>query len=117
MYCPNCAARTQGSETCGVFRDRRCTNAACGLNFTTRESVVTPGERRRLCARTHDARVERSNGSAAAPAKGDSISAPGPGVPSRRVESVAQEAAGDSQGSATRSTHQGDSGSSHEQAG
>jgi hypothetical protein len=51
LFCPQCGARTLVSETRGPFRDRRCTNAACRLAFTTSENVLTLRERR-LCART-----------------------------------------------------------------
>ena len=54
MDCPRCNTPTKVSETRGVFRDRRCPNAVCGFAFTTRESVVTLGDARRLCARTRD---------------------------------------------------------------
>ena len=57
MQCPNCGARTQVSETRGSFRDRRCTNTACGLVFATFEHVVRSG----ACARTRAAQVEASS--------------------------------------------------------
>ena len=87
MYCPKCGARTEVSETRGVFRDRRCTNPACGLNFTTRESVITLGDRGRLCARTHF-RGERPPASVAAPVHRESASAPARGAPPVPGESV-----------------------------
>ncbi len=65
MRCPQCGARTEVSETRGPFRDRRCTNAACGLDFTTREHIMTPREQvmkprqhGRLCARTRATQIE-----------------------------------------------------------
>ena len=58
MFCPQCGARTLVSETRGPFRDRRCTNAACHLGFTTCENVVTLREHRHLCARTRATQVE-----------------------------------------------------------
>jgi len=58
MFCPQCGARTFVTETRGPFRDRRCTNAACRLDFTTCENPVTQREHRRLCARTRAAQAE-----------------------------------------------------------
>jgi|SRR5208283_1729920 len=51
MCCPLCGARTEVTETRGPYRDRRCTNAGCGHDFTTRENIL-PVRRARLCART-----------------------------------------------------------------
>jgi len=58
MFCPQCGARTYVTETRGPFRDRRCTNAACRLGFTTCENAVTQREHRRLCARTRATQAE-----------------------------------------------------------
>ena len=59
MNCPQCGAATEVNEKRGPFRDRRCTNPSCGLDFTTREQFVRPskyevrpGQHGRLCART-----------------------------------------------------------------
>ncbi len=60
MFCPLCGARTEVSEKRGIFRDRRCTNADCGFDFTTRENVMTLPERRRLCARTRATKIQTS---------------------------------------------------------
>jgi hypothetical protein len=51
MFCPICGARTVVSEKRGPYRDRRCTNADCRLDFTTREELL-PQRHARLCART-----------------------------------------------------------------
>jgi len=51
MICPLCGARTQVSEKRGPYRDRRCTNANCCHDFTTRENIL-PERKARLCART-----------------------------------------------------------------
>ncbi|HMD85139.1 MAG TPA: hypothetical protein VKO18_10620 [Terriglobia bacterium] len=51
MLCPLCGARTEVSEKRGPYRDRRCTNADCGHDFTTRENIL-PVRKARLCART-----------------------------------------------------------------
>jgi len=55
MRCPLCGARTGVRETRGPYRDRRCTNAACHLEFTTREEILIRREDTRLCARTRAA--------------------------------------------------------------
>ena len=52
VHCPQCGARTEVTETRGSFRDRRCTNPVCRMEFTTREQILTRRERTRLCART-----------------------------------------------------------------
>lgn len=52
MCCPHCGARTEVNEKRGPFRDRQCTNAACRLDFTTHELVLTTRQRRGFCART-----------------------------------------------------------------
>jgi hypothetical protein len=57
--CPICGARTQVNETRGPFRDRHCTNSVCGLDFTTREEVMTQRGLGRLCARTRHTAVVR----------------------------------------------------------
>ena len=51
MLCPLCGAGTQVSEKRGPYRDRRCTNADCGHDFTTRENIL-PVRKARLCAKT-----------------------------------------------------------------
>jgi hypothetical protein len=66
MNCPLCKARTVVNEKRGIFRDRRCTNPACGVSFTTRENVISPGASQRLCARTRDAHLESPAPAAAA---------------------------------------------------
>lgn len=60
MRCPQCAARTEVAEKRGFFRDRRCTNALCGREFTTRELIVTSQTRIRLCARRRASQMEPS---------------------------------------------------------
>jgi hypothetical protein len=86
MFCPQCGARTEVSETRGPFRDRRCTNAACRLEFTTHENVLSLREHRRLCARTRATLAEILPRSLAASAGESSMSAPGPGAPSHPGE-------------------------------
>lgn len=86
MYCPLCNARTEVSEKRGIFRDRHCTNAACGVSFTTRESVIAPGERQRLCARTRDAQIANPPRSAAVGANGRPNPGAGSSAHSRRGE-------------------------------
>jgi hypothetical protein len=51
MFCPLCGARTEVNEKRGPYRDRRCTNADCGHDFTTRENIL-PVRKSRLCAKT-----------------------------------------------------------------
>jgi hypothetical protein len=58
MLCPQCGARTQVTETRGSFRDRRCTNPACRMNFTTREHIMKAREYGRNCARTRATKIE-----------------------------------------------------------
>jgi len=65
MECPQCGARTEVSEKRGPFRERRCTNAACLYDFTTREQIMRSGQqalkpfrRGRLCARTRATQIE-----------------------------------------------------------
>jgi len=74
MFCPMCGARTKVTEKRGIFRDRRCTSAACHLDFTTRENVMTLAEDRRLCARTRASNIEVPSRSPAAVVKGGSTS-------------------------------------------
>lgn len=81
MFCPLCGARTEVTEKRGPFRDRRCTNAACRLDFTTRESVMTVRERRRLCARTRATKIDPPPRPLAASAEARSTSYSGAGVP------------------------------------
>jgi len=85
MFCPQCGARTEVSEKRGIFRDRRCTNAACHLDFTTRENVLTLREHRRLCARTRATHIETPPRYPAARVKVGSTSRPGRGAPSDPV--------------------------------
>jgi hypothetical protein len=82
MFCPLCGARTEVSEKRGPFRDRRCTNAACRLDFTTRENVMMLHEHRRLCARTRAAQIERPKRSPVAGPGVGSTSCPGLGTSS-----------------------------------
>ena len=63
MECPYCGSRTQVTETRGAFRDRRCTNAKCRHDFTTRENIVMQRAENRLCARTRATRVALPAGS------------------------------------------------------
>jgi len=65
MECPQCGSRTEVCEKRGPFRDRRCINEACRLDFTTREqvmmqrkAVVKRREHGRLCARTRATQIE-----------------------------------------------------------
>lgn len=69
MNCPQCGAATEVNEKRGPFRDRRCTNPSCGLDFTTREQFVRPskyevrpGQHGRLCARTRATQSEEPMG-------------------------------------------------------
>src|SRR5579862_2504087 len=57
MNCPQCGARTQVREKRGPFRDRRCTNFQCGMDFTTREHLLPQLADQKLCARTCAARI------------------------------------------------------------
>ena len=56
MQCPHCGARTEVTEKRGPFRERRCTNLACGIEFTTREHVI-PRMERSFCARTRASKI------------------------------------------------------------
>ena len=56
MQCPQCGARTEVTEKRGPFRERRCTNLACGIDFTTREHVI-PQHERSFCARTRAIKI------------------------------------------------------------
>jgi hypothetical protein len=69
MFCPLCGTRSEVSETRLPFRDRRCTNAVCGHEFTTREQVMTHRERARLCARTRLTQMKAPSPSADAHVK------------------------------------------------
>jgi len=66
MRCPQCGARTVVCETRGPFRDRRCTNAACRIDFTTREQIMKAREYGRNCARTRATKIEAPQCSPAA---------------------------------------------------
>ena len=66
MQCPQCGARTAVCETRGPFRDRRCTNAACRMDFTTREQIMKAREYGRNCARTRATKIEAPQCSPAA---------------------------------------------------
>ena len=56
MNCPQCGSRTEVNEKRGAFRDRRCTNADCALDFTTCETIMAQREKSRQCARTRHTR-------------------------------------------------------------
>jgi hypothetical protein len=58
MQCPQCGARSKVCETRGPFRDRRCTNPACRMDFTTREQIMKAREYGRNCARTRATKIE-----------------------------------------------------------
>ncbi len=84
MFCPLCGAHTEVTEKRGPYRDRRCTNAGCGQDFTTRENIL-PVRKGRLCAKT---RALRGGGLPPPPVTGDERDAiagpcldapPGPG--------------------------------------
>jgi hypothetical protein len=83
MCCPQCGAHTEVSEKRGPFRDRRCTNAACRVEFTTREQVLKPLEHGRLCARTRATQIEIPPRVPAVGEKVGSTSRPGSAPPSR----------------------------------
>jgi hypothetical protein len=94
MNCPQCGAPTEVNEKRGPFRDRRCTNAACRLGFTTREHVVRPrkqemrpGEHGRLCARTRATLSDAPVGILAA-RKAAGSAPPCPSAPGSPVKSV-----------------------------
>jgi hypothetical protein len=56
MQCPQCDSRTEVTEKRGPFRERRCTNLACRIEFTTREHVI-PQQERSFCARTRAIKI------------------------------------------------------------
>jgi len=56
MHCPQCGKQTRVTEKRGPFRERRCTNLACGLKFTTREHVI-PRQEESFCARTRAIKI------------------------------------------------------------
>ncbi len=56
MDCPQCGERTEVTEKRGPFRERHCTNSACGLKFTTREHVI-PQQEQSHCARTRAKKI------------------------------------------------------------
>src|SRR5208282_5898395 len=82
MFCPRCGARSEVRETRGPFRDRRCTNAACRLDFTTRELIMKQRERTRHCARTRATHLEPLPPSPATGEEAGSTSCPGLSAPS-----------------------------------
>ncbi len=94
MFCPCCGARTQVSEKRGPFRDRRCTNAACGLNFTTREEMMIQRERGRFCAKTRFTGIEPSSTPAINSAKQDLASDRALRLPSASVETASEDSGG-----------------------
>lgn len=61
MQCPECGARTEVTETRGPFRDRRCLNAACRFDYTTREHII-PQRESRQCARTRPSNIRDAGG-------------------------------------------------------
>ncbi len=89
MKCPQCVARTEVTETRGAFRDRRCVNAACRLDFTTREQVMSRRDDNRLCARTRASQIETSRPPAAGVEAGRT-SSPGPCAPSAAEEDATE---------------------------
>jgi hypothetical protein len=94
MLCPCCGARTQVNEKRGPFRDRRCTNAVCGLNFTTREEMMTQRERSRFCAKTRLTKIETPETLAPPGAKRSRSSNRVLRVPSASVESATGDPGG-----------------------
>jgi hypothetical protein len=52
MRCPQCGAATEVKAKRGPYRDRRCMNLACYLDFTTCENVMEQKEHHRLRAKT-----------------------------------------------------------------
>ncbi len=88
MFCPQCGAHTEVTEKRTIFRDRRCMNAACNLEFTTRENVLTRLEHRRLCARTRETKFTEPLGHPAARSKEGSTSLPGLAAPSHPGENA-----------------------------
>ena len=60
MICPQCGADTEVLQKRGVYRQRRCKNPKCGLEFETRENLITGIEFRRAdTARKHLESPER----------------------------------------------------------
>jgi hypothetical protein len=94
MFCPYCGARTQVNEKRGPFRDRRCTNVACGLNFTTREEMMIQRERGRFCAKTRFTEIEPSSTPAITSAKRGLTSDRVHRAPSAAVESASGDRGG-----------------------
>ena len=80
MQCPQCDARTEVTEKRGPFRERRCTNLVCGIEFTTREHVI-PQQKRNFCARTRAIKI------------GSPVSIPAVEVASAEAEGCRQEEA------------------------
>ena len=78
------------TETRRGFSDRRCVNAACRLDFTTREQVMSRRDDNRLCARTRASQIETSRPPAAGVEAGRT-SSPGPCAPSAAAEEDATE--------------------------
>ena len=76
MLCPQCGSRTEVNEKRGSFRDRRCTDAACRHDFTTREIVITHLEVSRMCARTRATQAEAPARKKVRSASGRSLDAP-----------------------------------------
>jgi hypothetical protein len=75
MDCPRCGSRTEVNETRGLFRDRRCTNTACGLGFTTREQIMSWREDSRFCAKTRALKLDAPSRGARAGGEGGAASA------------------------------------------
>jgi hypothetical protein len=74
-----------------IFRDRRCMNIACGLEFTTRENVLTRHQHRRLCARTRETQFAEPLSNLAARANAASTSGPGLAAPSHPTPDAREE--------------------------
>jgi hypothetical protein len=89
MFCPQCGAHTEVTEKRTIFRDRRCMSTACGLEFTTRENVLTQHEHRRLCARTRETKFTEPPPYVAARLKVGSTSGPGLAASSDPAEDAA----------------------------
>jgi len=64
MNCPQCGTRTVVDDKRGPFRQRRCTNTACAMSFTTREHIV-PRQGRNFCVRTRAIKIGAGNPAAA----------------------------------------------------
>ena len=93
MFCPQCGAHTEVTEKRTIFRDRRCMNNVCGLEFTTRENVLTRHEHRRLCARTRETKFSEPPPYLAVRANAASTSGPGlaaPSDPSKDASAMSQ---------------------------